>query len=137
MKNLVIGLALLSSASAFAERDTYFTGDKIEFQKNSTFVSALYSKSLCLNGDTYEAIINKCVEYTNDDERRCVKTIKIKAFQPVESTRQRCAEFGGRDDDRCVEWETVPYVQSPVRMVKFYEGSTVVRTQKVVIPACN
>lgn len=137
MKNLVIGLALLSSASAFAERDTYFTGDKIEFQKDSTWVSALYSKTLCLNGDTYEAIITKCAEYSNDDERRCERTIKVKAFQPMVSTRQRCDRFGGSDDNRCDRWVTVPFVQNPERIVKFYEGSTLVRTQKVVVPACN
>jgi len=136
MKLIALLATLLSFSSAFAY--TSVSGDKIHFQSESTYVSAVFSKSLCLDGDTYEAVINKCVEWTNNDERRCVRNIKITAYQPMKSTRQRCAEFGGGDDKDCTRWETVAYVQSPVRTVKFLdEDDRVIKTQKVTVPACN
>ncbi|MCO4794006.1 MAG: hypothetical protein KC493_09850 [Bacteriovoracaceae bacterium] len=136
MKTLIL-LAVLFSSTAFAS----VTGDKIHFQSDSTYVSAVFSKTLCLNGDTYEAMITKCMEWTNDDDRDCVRYGKVFATQPMNSTRQRCAQYSGGDDDRCREWVTVPYVQSPVRTVKWYRDSdnkdVLIRTEIVTVPACN
>lgn len=143
MKNLILAISLFVAGTAQASLMP--VGDKIEFQANSTFVSAVFSKSLCLNGNTYEATINKCVEqrYRGDEEGfECVKFAKIQAFQPMKSTRQRCAEYTGKDDKDCAKWITVPYVQKPVRTVKWYRVSNdgsddYVKTTTVTIPACK
>ena len=136
MKKLLL-LAALFSSTAFG----YVTGDKILFQKDSTYVSAAFSKSLCLNGETYEAMIRKCFEWrTSDDDRRCVDWRKVKAFQPMHSTRQRCATFGGGDDDRCTSWVTVPFYQSPERTVTYYnnnDDNDIVKVEEITIPNCN
>lgn len=137
MKGLILAIALMASAAASAG----VSGDKIHFQSISTWVSAVYSKSLCLNGDTYEAIVNKCVEWRHGgDDDRCVRTVKAKAFQPMNSTRKVCARWTGRDDSNCVEYKVVPYVQKRVRTVTFTrdnDSDTPIRTQKVVIPDCK
>ncbi len=138
MKGLILAVALMASAAASAG----VSGDKIHFQSISTWVSAVYSKSLCLNGDTYEALVNKCVEYRNagDGDRICTRSVKAKAFQPMHSTRKVCARWTGRDDSNCVEYKVVPYVQKRVRTVTFYrdnDSGTPIRTQKVVIPNCQ
>jgi len=138
MKKLLLIAALFASTA-----NAYVTGDKIHFQADSTFVSAAFSKTLCLNEETenYEATITKCVEWTNDDDRDCVEYGKFFAVQPMESTRQRCARFGGGDDDRCMVWITVPYIQNRVKTVKWYrnndDDSQPYKVTTVRIPSCN
>ncbi|TNF26602.1 MAG: hypothetical protein EP319_13485 [Deltaproteobacteria bacterium] len=139
MKKLLIIAALFAGAASAS-----VTGDKILFQKDSTFVSAAFSKTLCLNEEAaqYEAMVTKCIEWTNDDDRNCLEYTKVFATQPQVSTRQRCAQFGGGDDDRCMKWETVPFVQNRVRTVKWYRDndggdSTPYKVTTVVIPSCK
>ncbi|MCR9204352.1 MAG: hypothetical protein NXH75_07240 [Halobacteriovoraceae bacterium] len=130
MKSLIAAIALVST-SAFAGNVV----GHIHFQSESTWVNAYYSKSLCLDGDTFRATITKCMEWSNGDDRRCVRRGKVQAAQPQESTRQRCAS---RNDDTCTEWETVRYFQSENVTVKFYNNDDdLVRTKNITVPACN
>lgn len=140
MKMLMILAAVLGMNSVSAHAAEYVTGDKILFQSVSTYVSAVYSKSLCLNGDTYEAQVNECTEWRNrgDNGPECVATRKVLATQPMVSTRQICTREGGRDGGVCLNWETVEFVQSPVRTVKFYNShDQLIKTAQVTIPACG
>lgn len=131
MKKFLALALLFISVSASA----YVTGDKIHFQKDSTYVSAVYSKSLCLDGDTYRAVISKCLQWSNGDDRTCLRTGKVRATQPMVSTRQRCAVQG---EDRCQRWETVRYVQDPVRTVTFFNSNgDELKTETVIVKACN
>ncbi|MEC7275899.1 MAG: hypothetical protein VXV96_06230 [Bdellovibrionota bacterium] len=131
MKKLIVAAALLSS-SAFAGSIV----GHIHFQSASTWVNAYTSKSLCLDGSTYRATVNKCLRYERDGgERTCVRRGKVAISQPMESTRQRCARMS---DDTCVSYETVRYVQSPNVLVKFYDNDdNLVRTKTVTVPSCN
>lgn len=138
MKKLIILASLMVSTSAFG----YVTGDKIEFQSVSTFVSAAFNKSLCLDGDTYNAVVTLCTKWeTSDDDRKCVASAKFAVSQPMTSTRQRCAAWNGGDDDNCTKWVTVPYVQKPVREVKYYrnndDDSAPYKTEIITIPSCG
>ncbi len=141
MKMLMILAAVLGMNTVNAHAYEYVAGDKILFQSVSTYVSAVFSKSLCLNGDTYEALVNECTEWRNrgnDNGPECVAFKKVTAYQPMASTRQRCAEYTGRDQNHCAVWETVDFVQSPVRTVKFYNSNDqLIKTAKVTIPACG
>lgn len=131
MKSLIAALALVST-SAFGS-----VVGHIHFQKASTWVNAYYSKSLCFNGTEFEAVVTKCMKYGQGDERPCLKYGKIKAVQPQESTRQRCADFAGGDGD-CQRWETVRYFQSENILVKFYDqNDNLVRTENITVPSCN
>ena len=130
MKSLIAALALVST--------TAFAGSvvgHVHFQSESTWVNAYYSKSLCLDGDTFRATISKCLQWSNGDDRRCVRRGKVQASQPQESTRQRCAS---RSEDGCRAWETVRYYQSENITVKFYDDdNNLVRTKNITVPSCN
>ena len=131
MKKLIVAAALLSS-SAFAGSIV----GHIHFQSASTWVTAYTSKSLCLDGSTYRATVNKCLRYErNGGERTCVRRGKVAISQPMESTRQRCASF---EEDECVEYERVPLKQSPKRIleIKDRDGS-IKKLKKHVIPNCR
>lgn len=130
MKSLIAAIALVST-NAFAGSVV----GHIHFQKASTWVNAYYSKTLCLDGDTFKAVVRKCVDWSNDDDRNCTSYKKVMISQPQESTRQRCAS---RNDDRCTSWETVRYFQSENVTVKFYDNDDrLVRTKEITVPACN
>lgn len=138
MKAILAAAAFLVSAAAFG--NGYMTGDKIHFQKDSTWVNSYYNKTICLNDvDVYEAVVTTCVKWNNgrDDDRNCMKYGKKKIFQPMVSTRLRCDSWGGRDSD-CDSWVTVDYVQSPKRTVKFFdEGDQLKKTVTYTIKACG
>lgn len=143
MKTLMIIASLLMSGVASAD---YYAGDKIEFQAESAFVSAVLSKSLCLDGDTYRATITKCGEWKESnggETTTCVKYVKVEGAQPVVSTRQRCAQYeSDSSGGDCIAWETVPYVQKPTRNVQLIQDSNtgadkVIKTFSVTVPACN
>ena len=138
MKKLLILLALVStSAFALPYNAKSMSGDKVHFQKSSTWVNAYYSKALCFDGADFHATIRKCAEWTNDDDRRCVKHVMVNATQPQESTRQRCASY---NDDKCTEWETVRYFQSENKKIKFYRDENMqdlVKTVRITVPSCN
>lgn len=131
MKSFIAAVMLLST-SAFAGNVV----GHIHFQSESTWVNAYYSKSLCVDGDMFKATITKCLRWENEDgDRTCVRRGKVRATQPMVSTRQRCARFS---DDRCVSYETVRYEQSRNVLVKFYNNSDdLVRTETVRVPDCN
>ena len=133
MKSLIAALALVST-SAFAGPVV----GHVHFQADSTWVNAYYSKSLCLDGDTFRATITKCVEFSsasNNDERVCLRRAKFQAAQPQSSTRQRCARY---EEQNCVEYITVPYFQSENITVKFYDNKdNLVKTKNITVPSCN
>jgi len=128
--------SFLMSASAFAAT---YAGDKIEFQADSAFVSAVFSKSLCLDGDTYKAVITKCTQWKNQHgESTCVASAKVAASQPAASTREICTARDGREGN-CTAWATVPYVQSPVKNVQVYSANdgNLIKEFTVTVPSCN
>lgn len=118
------------------------SGDKIHFQKVSTWVNSYYSKSICFDGENFHAKVRLCAEWQrDDDDRRCVAYKIVDAVQPQESTRERCAaRSGGDDDDRCTEWETVRYFQSENKTVTFYadeDSNQVAGKVSYTIKSCN
>lgn len=132
MKKLLLVAVALLSTSAFAY--TSVSGDKINFQSESTFVSAIFNKSLCFDGESFHATITKCVKWEQNDRGNCLRFAKVNASQPAVSTRQVCAD----DRDNCGSWRTVRYVQSPVLTVKYEnDNGSVIRTQKVTVRSCN
>lgn len=112
-------------------------GGHINFQRESTFVHPVYSKTLCFDGSDFHAQIKKCAEWGGGDDERCVRYETIRAVQPSESTRERCAREGGRDGGSCQKWETVPFVQSPIRKVDVIQGKHVVKQVKVKVRSCR
>ncbi|MCO4794008.1 MAG: hypothetical protein KC493_09860 [Bacteriovoracaceae bacterium] len=114
------------------------SGAHILFQEDSTFVNSYYNKSICHDGFEFKALVRKCVKYSNNDDRDCLKREKTFIYQPLESTRLRCKSFSGGEDERCKEWEEVNYYQSPIRLIKFIDERRVRhKTKKLIIPECN
>lgn len=129
MKSLIAAIALIST-NAFAGVIGH-----VHFQKASTWVNAYYSKSLCLDGDTFRATVSMCLEYGQGDERPCLSYGKVKISQPQESTRQRCASHSEGD---CQEWETVRYFQSENITVQFTDrNGNVTGTKDITVPNCK
>ncbi len=116
--------------------DKFQIGSHINFQRVSTFVNVLYSKTLCHNRHDFEAVVRKCnLWIKDDDDKKCVDWEKVKAYQPIESKRERCKRF---QDDQCVEWIEVDFVQSPKRIVEIKdEDDNIKEIKKVVIPNCK
>lgn len=141
MKKLLLVLALVStSAFALPFNAKRMSGDKIHFQKVSTWVNSYYSKSLCFDGENFHAKVRLCDEWTNDDDRRCESYKIVNAVQPQESTRQRCSSRQGGEDDRCTEWETVRYFQSQHKTITFYadeDSNQVAGTVELTVPSCK
>jgi hypothetical protein len=143
MKNLLIVIAALISTSAFALpfNAKSMSGDKVHFQAASTWVNSYYSKSLCFDGENFEATVQKCVKWeSSDDNRVCVKTKTYTAVQAQESTRQRCAARNGGEDDRCTSWDTVRYFQNDVKTIKFFsdeDRQDLVKTVTIQVPSCK
>lgn len=141
MTKLLLTLLLTSSALAgvgdiAGGTDKFQKGSHIHFQRNSTWVNVLYSKSLCQTTYDYEAIVRECARWNRDsDGRKCVEYKKVQAVQPKEAQRRRCKRY---DDDTCVEWEIVDYVQSPKRIVEIKdEDGNVKKRLKVIVPKCK
>lgn len=111
-------------------------GDKVHFQKNSTWVSAAYNRTLCLNNEIYEAYVPQCLKYSGrHDDRHCIKRGKKKIYQPVASKRQRCSNH---QDNQCNIWETIDYIQDPVKELKFYDDNNNFEFSKtILIPYCH
>ncbi len=142
MKNVLIVIAALISTSAFALpfNAKSMSGDKVHFQAASTWVNAYYSKSLCFDGENFEATVQKCVKWESGDERRCLKTVTYTATQAQESTRQRCASYEGGERNNCTSWETVRYFQDDVKTVKFFsdeDHQDLVKTVRIQVPTCK
>jgi hypothetical protein len=117
--------------------DKFQKGSHIHFQRNSTWVNVLYSKSLCQTTYNYEATIRECARWEKDSggSRKCVEYRKVSANQPKEGQRQRCKK---REDDKCVQWITVDYIQSPKRIVEIKdEDGNVKERVRVIVPKCN
>lgn len=133
---LLVSLVILLSASYASAYD--IVGDKIHFQQDSTWVSALYNRTLCHDGETYYAEVSKCVEWGGRGGDECTRREKGPIFQPITSTRVVCKEYRGRDD-RCVEWETIEYHQSPTMVVEFYSerGNRLIKKETITVPVCN
>ena len=142
MLKLLIPFLLMSSIIAgvggIAGGNTSFQkGSHIHFQRASTWVNVRFSKSLCHDGHDYKALLKKCIAYEPDDDggRRCVRSEKYRAFQPMDSLRERCKKY---DDESCLEWETVRFYQSPKKIVEVKDSDdNIKKIEKVVIPKCN
>jgi len=132
MKSLIL-VALIAFSSANAGIGGA-SGGHVNFQRESTFVSPLFSKSLCFDGVDFHAKVKKCVKWTNDDERRCIESETIEAVQPQESTRERCDKY---TDDGCQLWKTVPFIQSEVRKIDIIEDDRVVANKFVKVKECK
>lgn len=117
--------------------DKFQKGSHIHFQRNSTWVNVLYSKSLCQTPYNYEAIVSECARWERESggSRKCVERRKVQATQPKESRRQRCKRY---EDDKCVAWIEVDYIQSPKRIVEIKDDDgNVKERRKVVVPSCK
>lgn len=113
-------------------------GGHVNFQRESTFVSPLFSKSLCFDGVDYHAEIRKCVKWDlSNDDVTCVRYEKVKAMQPMVSTREHCEHFGGNDDNRCEKWVTVPFIQKPERKVQVMNDGQLVKEVIVKVRDCQ
>ena len=136
---LLLGLLVLSPPDIRAGVGG-ITGGHIHFQSDSTFVSAVCSKTLCLDRDRFHAVINKCVARVEQGAREgeCLRTEKAVATQPMNSTRMRCEVFSGTDQKTCAKWVEVPYVQKPVLEVNYVDkDNRIIDRKTVVVPACR
>lgn len=143
MKSLIlltilgVSTSLIAGVGGISGGHKDLQGGHINFQRESTFVSPVYSKTLCFDGVDFHATINKCAKERNGDSGGCERMIKVRATQPMESTRERCKRSGGGDNDHCQKWETVPFIQNPVRTVDVMNGDHVVKKVKVRVKSCN
>ncbi len=130
MKKLILAAAIVISSIAGAD-----TGH-VHFQKASTYVHPVYNKTLCFDGENFNARVNKCLRFSGRDNDTCTRWGKKTITQPMESTRKVCVDDGGRG--QCRDFETVSYVQSRTRIVNYYgpRGNRVIRTEKVRVPSC-
>ncbi len=111
-------------------------GGSVHFQKDSTWVNMVYSRTLCYKEKAYFAKSKKCKKWDRDsDDRRCVKSKIETIIQPMHSTRQRCKK---QEDDKCVLWETVPFTQKRDRIVKFKdEDGNILKVENLRVKKCN
>jgi hypothetical protein len=133
MKALVFVLSMLVAGSAVAGtnfeamswdtilRSAKYEPDyatKIHFQNGSVWRN-IWSDNLCTDGTfIYGGLFEKkyCVS-GGDDSCNRYETKVVDLIQPIYSTRQRCAKY---QDDDCVKYVTVNYVQRPTQNVKIY-----------------
>lgn len=111
-------------------------GGTVHFQKDSTWVNMVYSKSLCYSNEKYFAKGRKCTKWRRDsDDRKCEEYVPKLMIQPEYSTRMRCKK---RDDDNCIEWEVVKYRQKRDRVVRFKdEDGNVIKTEALRVKSCK
>jgi len=133
MKELML-ITLMSITSAQAGIGG-ISGGHINFQRESTWVHPLYSKSLCFDGVDFHAKIKKCAKVRNGDSGGCERFENVDAVQPKESTKMRCSKTGG--DDNCRQWEEVPYIQYPNRVLDLYVNDHQVKTVKFRVKNCQ
>ena len=133
MKLLILSFLFSLSATAGVGG---IDGGSVHFQKDSTWVNMVYSKSLCFKDSQYFAKSRKCTGWErSSDERRCKKHKIAQIVQPMHSTRQRCKKM---EEEGCKEWETIKYVQKRDRLVKFKdEDDNVVRVEKLRVKGCQ
>jgi IMP dehydrogenase/GMP reductase len=129
-------ISVCAGVGGIAGGNTSFQkGSHVLFQRDSTWVNVLYSRTLCHDGHDYEAIVKKCAIYEPGDERKCKRFEKYKAFQPIDGLRDRCKR---KEDDTCVEWETVRFFQSPKKIVEIKgNDDEIKKVEKVIIPKCK
>jgi hypothetical protein len=133
----------MSWASGLSKYDVDFS-NKIHFPKASTWVFAM-DEILCTDGDfIYVGTRNVPIYGGGNDGDQVIGYKKVDLVQPVVSTRQRCAAFGGGDNN-CVKFETVVYRQTPARVINVIvrgtaqkdKGPEVLGTKSYTIPACG
>jgi hypothetical protein len=137
MFKLLLSIFLLFSISKANSGVGGISGGHINFQRDSTFINVLYSRSLCHDNYEFRAMSMKCVKWTRDDDgRTCEQREKFEISQPLESTRKRCDQ---RDSDgNCDYWKTIRFYQSPKRIVKILDDDDhVIEKRKVIIPLCR
>lgn len=114
----------------------HLKNDRIHFQEASLWSSIIYSKTLCFDGHEFRIRYNSCTKWKrdSDDDRKCLEYKMITISQPQESTRMRCKK---RNDDKCIEWEEVKYIQNDILKVKFLDESRSLIAEKYIkIPSC-
>ncbi len=142
MIRLILPLILMTSSFAgvgdiAGGTDKFQKGSHIHFQSRSTWVNVLYSKTLCQTAYNFEALVRECVRWKRDDDggRKCVEYTKVQAVQPKESRRERCSRY---EDDDCVAWIEVDYIQSPKKIVEIKdEDGNIKERKKVIVPTCR
>ena len=136
MKTLMIIASILIAGTAMAGEYTDY--GRITFQKASTWVPAnkVCSQGGFLYHKTKEFV---AVDYCDDDNNNC-KTVYKALVQPVNSTRQRCSKM---EDDECVAWTTVSFVQGTVK-ADVYESMSALHDDEApkssfsyTVDACN
>lgn len=135
-KSLLLVLAFWSLPS-FPGGIGGYEGGSILFQRESTFVNAAYSSTLCLNrADVYEAVVHFCESQRTETES-CRQLVRKRIFQPRVSTRLICADRSLRDGESCPQYTEVPFVQERERYLVRRVDSRVVEERTFVIPYCN
>lgn len=139
----IIGMLAVFAFSSTAFATTNIVGDKILFQKNNTYVSAVTSDSLCFDGDSFRATFTVCEKFvtTGSQDGKCLKSATVNGVQPAVSTRQ-VPVFSGPNDDTVDSYRTVKFVQSPNLNVKEYfvptsGSSKLVKSYSVTVPSCR
>lgn len=133
---LIVSVTMALSSLAFADGVGGTSGGHILFQRNSTYVSALHNRTLCVNNGHYFATVNSCVSFGGGDNDHCEQMAKMQITQPIKSVTKKCTLYYGGDN--CIKWETVPFVQEPVLKVKIKpETGGMPKTKILQIPNCK
>ncbi len=132
MKSLMLA-AIMGLGSAHAGIGG-ISGGHVHFQRESTWVNPVYSKTLCFDGEDFHAKIKKCAKYGGRDDNNCERFEVIDAVQPMVSTKKICK----RDtDSQCLEWQELPYIQNPNRYFDFYNDDRFVKRTKFKVKSCQ
>lgn len=141
MKTLLLILAVLTSTTAHGGEFTQF--GKILFQSASTWVpgnKTCVSEGNIYHRDLEAIPVERC---NNDDKTNCTVELRP-LEQPIVSTRQRCVAYSDSDNRNCVKWETVPFKQGPELKVEVYasekdieDNRTPRKILRYTIPSCQ
>lgn len=130
MAQVMAGVGGISGGST-----SYQRGSHILFQKESTYVSVIHSKTLCHNGQDFRASIKKCLDYDLSDKGKCLFYETKLAYQPIRSTKSLCVE---QEDSNCITSKEVPFYQSPKKIVDIYgSGDSLKSKKKINVPICD
>lgn len=82
--------------------------------------------SICVDEDQLRSkrMVTQCVKWEErgrENERYCTKEIEKYVYTNISGVKTRCAEWGGRDDDRCVRYEDYEYTIKLNRQVPVYK----------------
>jgi hypothetical protein len=126
------------------DMNTVTSGQIVYFQKYSVWENSIQSRNLCFDGENFHTKVSKCIKWDDrQDEKECAKTIEVPAIQPQTSTRMVCSKYSNSGDEDCIEYKSVPYIQSEVKTIKFFEkkddgskASFPYKTETLIVPTC-